>query len=75
MKRYFQGTTIQLLVVVVSLISQCHSISFRLSPNTKRCFLDNAQKNELVTGEYSISDSPLLKTHIKVSHNTTTGLM
>ncbi|EDV21741.1 uncharacterized protein TRIADDRAFT_6732, partial [Trichoplax adhaerens] len=54
-------------LIIVSLVSQCHSISFRLLANSKRCLLDTAQKNELVTGEYSISETPLLKTHIKVT--------
>ena len=43
-----------------------HSIRFLLQPNTKRCLKEEMRKDVLVTGNYSLSDSPGVRTDLIV---------
>lgn len=43
------------------------SLRFHLQPNTKRCLKEEMRKDVLVTGEYSLSDSPGVRTDLLVS--------
>jgi hypothetical protein len=54
-----------LLTLLVSLISNIHSISFTLTAQSKKCLREEVHKNVLVTGEYKLSEAPI-KTHLTV---------
>lgn len=44
-----------------------HSIRFLLQPNTKRCLKEEMRKDVLVTGNYSLSDSPGVRTDLIIT--------
>lgn len=43
-----------------------HSLRFYLQPNTKRCLKEEMRKDVVVTGNYSLSDSPGVRTDLLV---------
>ncbi|XP_050099341.1 transmembrane emp24 domain-containing protein bai [Anopheles aquasalis] len=47
-----------LLVFVVAVVAQAHGVMFRLVPNTQKCLRDEMQGNQIVAGEYEITNAP-----------------
>lgn len=54
-------------MVAVCLTHQIHAITFYLKPNSKRCIREEVLKGVLVSGEYTLSDSPGHKTDLSVT--------
>lgn len=47
---------------IVCLLMACawssHAVMFKLSPNTQKCLKEDIQANQLVMGEFEVSDVP-----------------
>lgn len=56
-----------LVLVLYCLPLSIHCLRFHLQPNTKRCLKEEMRKDVLVTGEYTLSDSPGVRTDLLVS--------
>lgn len=55
------------LVVAACLVPNIDGITFFLKPNSKRCLKEEVLKGVLVSGEYTLSDSPGHKTDLVVT--------
>jgi len=55
------------IVVAVCLTQSIDGITFFLKPNSKRCLKEEVLKGVLVSGEYTLSDSPGHKTDLVVT--------
>ncbi|XP_053661048.1 transmembrane emp24 domain-containing protein bai [Anopheles marshallii] len=49
---------VMLAVLVVSTFPRTNAIMFRLGPNTQKCLRDEMQGNQIVAGEYEITNAP-----------------
>lgn len=61
------------LLIIFYFTKSCHSISFHLPPDAKKCIRDEVHKNVLVVGNYEVEEITSLKTNIEVrrSHDLT----
>jgi len=56
-----------LLFVLLCAPLTIHCLRFHLQPNTKRCLKEEMRKDVLVTGEYTLSDSPGVRTDLSIT--------
>lgn len=47
-----------LFVSLCALFSYVNCVMFHLTPNTQKCLKEDIQANQLVMGEYEVSDVP-----------------
>lgn len=46
------------IFTILGCIWPLHSVMFHLTPNTQKCLKEDIQANQLVMGEYEVSDVP-----------------
>jgi len=54
-------------MMIMVIVPSINSLMFHLSPNQKKCLKEEIHKDVLVTGEYTLSDSPGQKTNLEVT--------
>lgn len=55
------------LLVAASFVVQLDALMFHLTPNQRKCLKEEIHKDVLVTGEYTLSESPGQSANLKVS--------
>lgn len=45
-------------LTILGYICPLHGVMFHLAPNTQKCLKEDIQANQLVMGEYEVSDVP-----------------
>lgn len=66
---YFMDAIHVTLVILylLTIITNVHSLRFHIQPNTKRCLKEEMRKNALVTGEYELTDAPGQRTDLQIT--------